>query len=85
MYAIDTDNGKSMVKILWLYFVMFATEVFFAVFGKTRRFLGNPDTPIERSKKNVFKKRRLMLWFKRYNSMNMINFVIMLFSQRWIC
>jgi hypothetical protein len=58
MYAIDTDNGKSMVKILWLYFVMFATEVFFAVFVKTKIFLGNPDTPIERShKKKIFKKK----------------------------
>jgi hypothetical protein len=32
MYAIDTDNGKSMVEILWLFSVMFATEIFFCGF-----------------------------------------------------
>jgi hypothetical protein len=26
-----------------------------------------------------------MLWFKRYSSMNMVNFAIMLCSQRWKC
>jgi hypothetical protein len=40
-----------MAEKLWLFFVMFATKVFFAVFGKTIIFLGNPDTPVERSKK----------------------------------
>jgi hypothetical protein len=52
---LDTDNGK-MVETFWLFFVMFATEgFFFAVFGKSRILLGNPDTPIERShKKKTF-------------------------------
>jgi hypothetical protein len=49
-----------MVEILWVFFVMFATEGFVAVYGKTRILLGNPDIQleiliIERShKKNVF-------------------------------
>jgi hypothetical protein len=53
-----------MVEILWLFFVMFATEGFVAVYGKTRILLGKPDIPIKRShKKKFFKKkvRRLML------------------------
>jgi hypothetical protein len=44
-----------MVEILWLIFVMFATEGLFVVFSKTRILLGNPDTPIERvHKKKTF-------------------------------
>jgi hypothetical protein len=77
----------NMVKILWQFFVMFATEGWLSVYGKTRILLRNPDIPIERShKKNVLKKkvRRLIFWFKRHSSMNLVNFDVMLCSQRWI-
>jgi hypothetical protein len=66
----------NMVKFLWQFFVMFATEGWLSVYGKTRILLGNPDIPIERSHKK--KARRLMLWFKRYSSINMVNFAVML-------
>jgi hypothetical protein len=47
-----------MVEILWQFFVMFATEGWLSVYGKTRILLGNPDISIERShKKNIFKKK----------------------------
>jgi hypothetical protein len=47
-----------LVKIFLKFFVMFATEGWLSVYGKTRILLGNPDKPIERShKKNVFKKK----------------------------
>jgi hypothetical protein len=47
-----------MVEILWQFFVMFATEGWLSVYGKTRILLENPDIPIERShKKNVFLKK----------------------------
>jgi hypothetical protein len=49
----------NMVKILWQFFVMFATEGWLSVYGKTRILLGNPDIPIERSHKiNVFLKKK---------------------------
>jgi hypothetical protein len=81
---LDRDNGKNTT---WLkFFVMFATEGWLSVYGKTRILLGNPDIPIERSHQKTFKKiRRLMLWFKRYSSMNMVIFAVMLCLQRWIC
>jgi hypothetical protein len=53
---LDTDNGKNTTWLnFWQFFVMFATEGFVAVYGKTRILLGNPDKPIERShKKTIF-------------------------------
>jgi hypothetical protein len=76
-----------MVEILWQFFVMFATESWLSVYVKTRILLGNPDIAIEKShkKKHTKKVRRFMLWFKRYSSMNMVNFALMLCSPRWIC
>jgi hypothetical protein len=51
----------NMVKILWQFFVLFATEGWFWVYGKTRILLGNPDIPIERShKKKSLKKKSKM-------------------------
>jgi hypothetical protein len=40
-----------LVEIFWQFFVMFATEGWLLVCGKTRILLGNPDIPIERSHK----------------------------------
>jgi hypothetical protein len=48
-----------MVEILRQFFVMFATDGWFSVYGKTRILLGNPDIPIERShKKKRFLKKK---------------------------
>jgi hypothetical protein len=48
-----------LVEIFLQFFVMFATEGWLLVCGKTRILLGNPDIPIERShKKIVFKKKK---------------------------
>jgi hypothetical protein len=75
-----------LVEIFWQFFVMFTTEGCFV--AKLEYFLEILINQLkDLTKKTFFKKkvRRLMLWFKRYSSMNMVNFAVMLCSQRWIC
>jgi hypothetical protein len=53
-----------MVEILWLlwFVLMFTTEAFFAVFGKTRILLGNPIHRLkDLTKKSLKKKLRIWL------------------------
>jgi hypothetical protein len=62
----------NMVEILWLFFVMFVTEGFVAVYGKTGILLGNPDIPIERSHKKTVDEHGKFRYYVMFATMDML-------------